>query len=183
MPFWFDRPRLADGDLGGARVLTPVDGTSKEAAHRTEANAGGSGDLLIAEALRAKREQQAIARRELPQRGSEHPHAAVFVAQLRGLDDPLVIRAPWYPARAPPLPIAQCVRGDGEQPATDVLQAFAGTEMPKELQERFLHDVFRVLMVPQQSDCEAVHRSAVLPEQFLGSVRGIQGKVHRQPLV
>jgi hypothetical protein len=51
MPFWLDRRRLADGDLGGAQVLTPVDGTSEQAAHRTEAN-GGGGDLLIAEALR-----------------------------------------------------------------------------------------------------------------------------------
>ena len=51
--------------------------------------------------------------------------------------------------------------------------------MPQQLQERLLHHVFRVLMVPQQRHGEAVNRCAVLPEQLLGGERGGQGRFHR----
>jgi hypothetical protein len=65
----------------------------------------------------------------------------------------------------------------------DVLRATASAEVPQQLQERLLYDVFGVLLVPQQSDSEAVDGSAMLPEQLLRGVRGIRRRVHRLPLV
>lgn len=182
MPFRFDRPSVVDG-LVDAGVLAPLDGARQELTHRADANTRGGGNLAVAEPLRAKREQQAIAGREPPQRVPQRGEPTVFVSQTRRSNHAFVIRGPRQPAPAPPLTVAQGVCGDREQPAMDVLGGAAGAEMPKQLQEGLLHHVFSVLMVPEQSDSETVDGGAVLPEQLLSGVRGSRGSVHRQPLV
>ena len=97
MPFWFDGPRLVDASLLGARALAPVDGAGEQAAHRGEANPRRGGDVAVAEILRAKREQKAIARRQPLERVPQHLYAAVFVEQAWWCDGPLVMPDPTAP--------------------------------------------------------------------------------------
>ena len=51
-------------------------------------------------------------------------------------------------------------------------------EVVKELQERFLHDVFGVLVVMQEDRCEPIHGGAVLFEQVFRRLRWVHGVFH-----
>ena len=51
-------------------------------------------------------------------------------------------------------------------------------EMVQKLQERLLHDIFRVLVVAQQDRREAIHGRAVLLEEVLCRLRCVRGRVH-----
>ena len=55
--------------------------------------------------------------------------------------------------------------GDREEPSAQVAGVPSGAQMVQKLQESFLHDIFRVLLVTQQDRREAIHGRAVLLEE------------------
>ena len=91
---------------------------------------------------------------------------AVFVGQ-DGSPHPGIVRLPPpNPAHAAALAIPCGVRGHGEDPAAHVGQLTAGLQVPEQLQERFLDDVFRVGVMAHEHRREPIHRGSVRLEQF-----------------
>ncbi len=51
-------------------------------------------------------------------------------------------------------------------------------QVPQEFEERLLHDVLGVLMVPDEDQHESVHRRSVLLEQGLRGLAHVSGDFH-----
>ena len=138
--------RMSDGGRGCP--LPAVHGASQQAAHGRPAYRGCSRDLAIRQPLRSERQEQPIARRELPQGIARRPEPAILVPQWCGFHGWLVR---WSP-RQPPEPASHAVPGrirrDREQPAVEVRSVAPGLEMRQELQERLLHHVLRIVAMP-----------------------------------
>ena len=73
---------------------------------------------------------------------------------------------PRQPPQAPPLSIARRVRRNGEQPPAQIVGVAAGRQMLQELHERFLDDVLRVLVMPEEHQREPIDRRPVVVEQI-----------------
>jgi hypothetical protein len=84
---------------------------------------------------------------------------------------------PGNPLEASALAIARGVCRHREQPSPQIRRIAAGAQVIEELHERFLEDIFSIVVVPQHRPGEAIHRRAVLLEE-LSRLRRRSGPTH-----
>ena len=106
---------------GGHRCPLPaIHGAGQQAADGRLAYPGSGRYLAIGQSLRPERQEEPIARRQLPQGIARRPQPAILVAQRRGLHGGLVRRGPRQPPEAASQAVAAGIRRHGEQPAAEV---------------------------------------------------------------
>ena len=115
------------------------DRASEQLADRGLTDARGRGDVPIAQTFSPQREEQSIALGKLPQRLARRPEPAVLVWQSDRRNAGVVPRRPGQPALPSPLSIPGRVRGDGEQPASQVAGIAFGAQVLDQLEERLLN--------------------------------------------